>query len=175
MKNQKIIDLLNEQLNKEIFSAYFYTAMEAYFADVNLLGFAHFFMVQTKEELDHARLIFDYINKVGGRVILKPLSQPKNEFNSPTEVFDLALKHEQFITQSIHEIAQVAIDEKDYTTNTFLQWFINEQAEEEENMDSILRKLKFIKEDPSGLLFLDKELSLRVYAPPSIMAQDSQA
>ncbi|AZT89897.1 ferritin [Caldicellulosiruptor changbaiensis] len=169
MKNQKIIDMLNEQLNKELFSAYFYTAMEAYFASQNLDGFAHFFMVQTKEELDHARLIFDYINKIGGRVILKELKQPKIDYTSPTEVFELALAHEQFITSSIHEIAKTALEEKDLTTHSFLQWFINEQAEEEETMDKILRKLKFIKEDPSGLLFLDKELSTRVYTPPSIM------
>lgn len=169
MKNQKIVDMLNEQLNRELFSAYFYTAMEAYFAAQNLDGFAHFFMVQTKEELDHARLIFDYINKIGGIVILKELKQPKIEYSSPTEVFELALAHEQFITSSIHEIANMAYQEKDLTTHNFLQWFISEQAEEEETMDKIVRKLKFIKEDPSGLLLLDNELSTRVYNPPSIM------
>jgi len=172
MKNQKIIDMLNEQLNRELFSAYFYTAMEAYFESLNLKGFAHFFMVQTKEELDHARIFFNYINKIGGRVYLKSLNEPKNEYDSPTEVFELALKHEQFITSSIHEIAKMALEEKDLTTYSFLKWFIDEQAEEEETMDSILRKLKFIKEDPSGLLFLDKELSMRVYVQPAILQNE---
>lgn len=171
MINQKIEKLLNEQVQKEFFSAYFYLAMEAYLTEQNLSGFANFFRIQTQEERDHAMMFFSYINHVGGRVKLEAIEQPQFEFSSPQEVFELALKHEQFVTESIYNIVNAAIEEKDHKTNAFLQWFVTEQAEEEANMENYLRKLKLIGNDGRGLLMLDQELAQRVYTAPPTATQ----
>lgn len=167
MISQRMLDKLNEQLQKEFYSAYFYLSMEAYLADQNLSGFANFFRVQTQEERDHALKFFDYIIQVGGRVVLGQINAPQTDFKSPEEVFRLAYEHEQYVTKSIYELVDIAMEEKDHKTSAFLQWFVTEQAEEEASMDSVLRKLKFIGDDARGLLMIDSELAQRVYAPPS--------
>jgi ferritin len=167
MASEKIINALNSQVQKEFFSEYFYISMEAYFLDNNLDGFANFFNAQSREERDHAYKIFNYIGKAGGKVVLEALEKPQAEFSSPLEIFELALKHEKFITKSIHEILDIAIDERDHTTSAFLQWFVNEQSEEEESMDKIVRKLRLLNNNPAGLLMLDQELGQRVYTPPT--------
>lgn len=168
MLNEKMIRELNSQIQKEFFSAYFYLAMQAYFAAQNLDGFANYFRVQIQEERDHALAFFNYIGKIGGRVFLEEIQQPQNDFNSPLEIFELALKHEQFITQSIYDLMDTALEVKDHTTQIFLQWFITEQTEEEENMGRVLNKLKLIKDDGAGLFMIDSELSQRLYVPTVI-------
>ena len=168
MQNEKMIQAINDQVNKEFFSAYFYLAMQAYFSSLNLDGFANYFRVQIQEERDHALGFFNYLNKIGGKIILTEIKEPKNEFSSPQEVFELALKHEQFITQSIYELMDISREIKDHTTEIFLQWYITEQVEEEENMGRVLNKLKLIKEDGAGLFMLDSELALRIYTPAVI-------
>ena len=165
MASQRIISVLNEQVQKEFFSEYLYMSIEAYFASQNLDGFSNFFHVQAQEERDHAYKIFDYINRVGGDVKLKALDTPKSDFASITEVFEDALAHEKFITKSIHEILDIALEEKDHTTAAFLQWFVNEQAEEEASVDKILRKMKLLNGNPAGLFMIDAELAQRVYVP----------
>lgn len=165
MISEKINKLLNEQVQKEFYSAYLYLSMEAYFRNQNLDGFANFFRVQTQEERDHAMKFFNYINQASGKVELLQIDAPQVNFKSIEEIFDLALKHEQFVTKSIYNIVDNALEERDHGTNTFLQWFVTEQVEEEATADKNLRKLQLIKDDPNGLLLLDAELALRVYVP----------
>lgn len=163
-----MIHALNDQVNKELFSAYFYLAMQAYFSSINLDGFANFFRVQVQEERDHALGFFNYLSKIGGKVTFAEIQKPQSEFSSPQEVFELTLKHEQFITQSIYSLMDTAREVKDHTTAIFLQWFITEQAEEEENMTRVLNKLKLIKGDGAGLFMIDSELAQRLYVPAVI-------
>jgi ferritin len=132
-----------------------------------LSGFATFFRVQAQEEGDHAMKIFSYIIQVGGRVALGQIDAPQEDFVSPEEVFRLAYGHEQYVTKSIYELVDIAVEEKDHKTTAFLQWFVTEQAEEEASMDSVLRKLKLIGNDGRGLLMIDAELAQRVYTPPT--------
>ena len=166
MASQKVIDALNNQLQMEFFSEYFYMSMEAYFVENNLDGFANFFNVQVKEERDHAYKFFNYISRAGGKIILQAIEKPKSDFESPLDVFEAALEHEKLISNSIHELVDLAISDKDHTTSSFLRWFIDEQSEEEENMEKVVRKLRLLKNDPAGLLMIDQELAQRAYVPP---------
>ena len=168
MASAKVLEALNSQIQKEFFSEYFYISMEAYFAEHDLDGFANFFNVQAREERDHAYKFFNYVNRAGGKVILNGLEQPKSEFNSPLEVFQLALEHEKFITKSIHELLDLASENKDHTTASFLSWFVDEQSEEEESMNKIVKKLKLLNDNSAGLFMLDQELSQRTYVPPVV-------
>jgi ferritin len=167
MISDNLNKLLNEQVQKEFYSAYLYLGMEAYFANQNLDGFANFFRVQVQEERDHAMKFFNYINQKGGKVELLQIDAPEINFNTPEEIFAYTLKHEQFVTKSIYNIIDNALAEKDHGTNTFLQWFVTEQVEEEATADKYLRKTKLIKNDSNGLFLLDAELALRVYTPPA--------
>lgn len=164
--SENIQEKFNEQIQKEFFSEYFYISMEAYFKNLSLDGFANFFHVQALEERDHAMMFFNYILETGGKVELRLIEKPKTDFESPKEVFELSLGHEKFVTKSIHSLVDAAQQEKDYSANTFLQWFITEQREEESNMDRVLNKLKLVEGDGRGLLLLDQELAQRMYNPP---------
>lgn len=168
MISERIQEKLNEQVQKEFYSAYLYLSIEAYFSSLNLNGFANWFHVQAQEERDHAMMIFDYINRVGGRVFLQQIDAPKTEFDSIEEALKLTLEHEQFVTKSIYGIVDVALEEKDHKTNAFLQWFVNEQVEEEENADNNIKKFDLVKGDGRGILMLNAELAQRVYTPPVI-------
>jgi len=171
MINERLEKLLNEQIQKEFYSAYFYLSMEAYLRSLNLDGFANFFRVQIQEERDHAMLFFNYVNHVGGNVKLETIPAPKFDFNSPSEVFELALNHEFTVTASIYNLVNAALEDKDHKTNTFLQWFVTEQAEEESNMEGYLKKLQLVGNDGRGILMLDQELAARVYTPPTLVVQ----
>jgi len=171
MISEKIEKKLNEQIQKEFYSAYLYLSMEAYFASRSLNGFANYFRVQAQEERDHAMMFFDFVNHVGGKVKLGMIDGPKSEFESIEEVFKMALDHERYVTSSIYSIVDVAIEERDHKTNTFLQWFVTEQAEEEATAEANLDKVKLIGSDGRGILMLDAEMAQRVYTPP----QTSQA
>lgn len=168
MISERLQERLNEQVQKEFYSAYLYLSMEAYFSSLNLSGFANWFHIQAQEERDHAMMIFDYINRVGGRVTLRQIDAPKTEFESIEEVFKLTLEHEQFVTKSIYSIVDIAVEERDHKTNSFLQWFVNEQVEEEENAENNLRKFELVKGDGRGTLMLDAEFAQRVYNPPAV-------
>lgn len=167
MLNDKMIEALNTQLNKEWYSAYLYMSMSAYSTYIGLKGFANWFMVQYQEEMTHAMRIYDYINDQGGQVKLGAIEQPATEFESLLDIFEKTLEREKFITRSINELVDLAISEKDHATNIFLQWFVTEQIEEEGNDNEIISKLKLVGEDGNGLFMLDKELATRVFIPPA--------
>ena len=165
MINEKIQKLLNDQLNKELFSAYLYLSIEAYFESINLKGFAHWFRVQAQEERDHSLLFFEYINRVGGKVTLQPIEGPTVDFASIQEALTMTLEHERFVTNSIYNIVDAARQDRDHKTDSFLKWFIDEQVEEEENADNNIKKFELVKDDGKGILMLDTEFAARVYTP----------
>ena len=166
MLSEKMTDALNNQLNKEIYSAYLYMSMSAYSSYSGLKGFANWFMVQYQEEMAHAMKIYEYIDSQGQQVKLLAINQPPTEFESPLDMFGKTLKHERFVTKSINDLVDLAILEKDHATNIFLQWFVTEQIEEEGNDNEIISRLKLAGEDGNGLLMIDKELLARVFTPP---------
>jgi len=168
MISEKIQKLLNEQIVKEFYSAYLYLSIEAYLTEQNLVGFANWFRVQAQEERDHAMIFFNFINKVGGRVKLGQIDAPKVDFASIEEALKLSLEHEQFVTRSIYTIVDAAIEERDHKTNQFLQWFVNEQTEEEANSDNNLKKFQLVGNDGRGILMMDAEMAARVYTPPVV-------
>ncbi|MCJ7593893.1 MAG: ferritin [Desulfobacterales bacterium] len=165
MIGKKIEKALNEQLNKEMYSAYLYMAMSAYSESIGLKGFANWFMVQYHEEMLHAMKIYEYIHRQGGRVKLMAVKEPSSDFDSVLDMFEKTLAHEKFITKSINNLVDLAIAEKDHATHIFLQWYVTEQVEEEENDNDIIAKLKLVgtgAEGQSGLFLIDKELGARV-------------
>ncbi|MDQ2087140.1 ferritin [Herbivorax sp. ANBcel31] len=165
MISDNMVKLLNDQIQKEFYSSYLYLSMTAYFKSINLDGFANFYFIQAQEEKDHALKIFDYVNQVGGKVSLSKIDSPKVDFESIEEVLKLTLEHEQFVTKSIHNIVDVALSEKDHSTYSFLQWFVNEQVEEEDTADGNLKKFKIVGNDGKGILMIDAEMAKRVYTP----------
>lgn len=167
MLSEKMLNALNGQLNKELYSAYLYLSMSAHSEHIGLKGFANWFMVQYQEEMTHAMKIYDYINSQGGKVKLLAIDEPPSEFASPLDMFEKTLEHEKFITKSINDLVTLAMKEKDYATNIFLQWFVTEQIEEEANDNDIIAKLKLIGDSGDALLMLDKDLSARVFTPPA--------
>jgi ferritin len=167
MISKKMEKALNEQVNAELFSAYLYLSMEAYFKSLNLTGFANWMRVQTQEEMMHAMKIYDFIDERGGRIILKAIDGPDTKWDSPLAVFEAVYKHEQKVTGLINNLVNLAIEEKDHATNTFLQWFVNEQVEEESSADHIVQQLKLMESAPGGMFMLDRELGKRVFTPPA--------
>jgi ferritin len=167
MLSEKTANALNGQLNAELYSAYLYLSMEAYFQAANLPGFANWMRVQVQEEQFHAMKFYDFINDRGGRVTLTQIEAPPNQWDSPLAVFEAVLAHEQKVTGLINDLVDLAIQEKDHAANSFLQWFVDEQVEEEDNAGTIVGQLKLIKDSPQALFLMDKELSQRVFTPPA--------
>ncbi len=175
MLDKRIEEALNEQMNRELYSAYLYMSMSSYCASRGLKGFANWFMVQYHEEMFHAMKFYEYINLQGGRVLLKAISQPPSSFESPLDMFVKTLEHEQYITKSINELMELAIAGKDHATQIFLQWYVTEQVEEESNDNEIIAQLKIIKDDPQGIILLDKELAGRLTTVPTEFSKGVQA
>lgn len=167
MISKKMEKALNDQVNSELFSAYLYLSMEAYFKSMNLLGFANWMRVQTQEELIHAMKIYGFIDERGGRITLKAIEGPETEWDSPLAVFKAVYEHEQKVTGRINNIVNLAIEEKDHASNTFLQWFVNEQVEEEASADQVVQQIKMMEQAPGGLYMLDRELGQRIFTPPA--------
>jgi ferritin len=167
MISRKTEEALNGQVNAEMYSAYLYLSMEAYFESVNFNGFANWMRVQTQEEMMHAMKIYDFICERGGRIILKAIEGPPTKWDSPLAVFEAVYKHEQKVTGLINGLVDLAIEEKDHATNSFLQWFVNEQVEEEENAGDIVSKLRLVADSRQALYMLDKEMAQRVFTPPA--------
>jgi len=167
MISKKMEKALNEQVNAELFSAYLYLSMEAYFKSLNLNGFANWMRVQTQEEVAHAMKIYGFIDERGGRITLKAIDGPQTKWDSPLAVFKDIYKHEQKVTSLINNLVNLAIEEKDHATNTFLQWFVNEQVEEEASADQVVQQLKMMEKAPGGMFMLDRELAQRVFTPPA--------
>lgn len=164
--NEKIEAAFNEQINEELFSSYIYLAMAAHFEAMNLDGFTNWMKLQAQEELHHAMRLFNHINRRGGRVILKAIGEPPVDFGTPLEVFEKALAHEQHITGCIHKLYGIAVEEKDYPAQTELQWFIDEQVEEEENTGRVVDLLKLAGDNRGALFMLDRELAQRTPEEP---------
>ncbi len=161
MLNHKLQTALNEQIKNELYSAYIYLSMSAYFESVNLPGFANWMRKQSQEEVNHAMKIFDFIHERGGRVELQAIDQPPVSFESPLKVFEMALEHEKKVTAMIHDLYKLAEEEKDYPTQVMLHWFIDEQVEEEKSASDVVEQLKRIGDDGVGLLLLDQKLGDR--------------
>jgi ferritin len=159
--SKKMQDALNEQIREELASAYIYLAMAAYCESINLKGFAHWMQEQSNEEMEHAMKFYGYIHERGGRVELKAIDQPPIEFEGPLDVFEKTLAHEQYITDCIHKLYGQAVEEKDYASLGILQWFVDEQVEEESSATEILELLKRIGEKGQGLIMLDRQLAQR--------------
>lgn len=154
-------DAINEQINKEMFSSYLYLSMSAYFAEKNLSGFAHWLNIQAEEETEHAMKFYNFLLDRGGHVELKEIARPESAWKSNLDAFKEVLKHEEFITASIHALYEVALKEKDYPAQTMLQWFIDEQVEEEKNASEIVAQLDMIDAHGTAVLMLDKTLGKR--------------
>lgn len=161
MLNKKIQDAINEQIKNELYSAYIYLSMSAYFESMNLAGMAHWMRLQSNEEVEHAMKFFDYVYDRGGRVILGAIDQPPTEWKSPLAAFENAYEHEQKVTGMINNIYALAVKENDYPTQVMLQWFIDEQVEEEKNASTIVEQLKMVGDNSNGLMMLDHRLGER--------------
>ena len=168
MFNPRIQDAFNRQLNAELFSSYLYLSMSAYFESQNLKGMAHWMRIQVQEELQHAMKFLDFINDRGGRVLLTAVEGPRTEWSSPLEAFQDTCEHESKVTGLINDLVDLSIKEKDHAANTFLQWFVTEQVEEEASAREIADKLKLAGDNSVALLMIDQELGRRT--PPAAPA-----
>ena len=158
MLTPKMQDALNAQINAEMQAFYTYLSMSAYFEAENLPGFAAWMKHHSDEELGHAMRIYRFINERRGRVTLKTLPDPPTQWDSPLAVFEAALKHEQYVTQLINKLLELAIEEHDHATQSFLKWFVDEQVEEELIVDNAIQDLKRVGDFAPGIFMLDREL-----------------
>ncbi|MFW5813677.1 MAG: ferritin [Fibrobacterota bacterium] len=167
MLSEKMQAALNEQINKEMFSAYLYMSMSNKADSMGLKGTSTWFMVQYHEEMVHAMKIYEYVNRCGGNVELEAIAKPDSDFPTISVMFQKALEHERFITRSINELVDIAVLEKDHATQIFLSWYVTEQVEEEESVNDILQKLKLMGDNPGALYMMDKELGARTVNVPT--------
>ena len=164
MIKEKVLKALNKQINAEMHSAYLYLSMSAYFQDKGLSGFASWMKEQYKEELSHAIKIFDYVNERNSRVILEPIAGVPTEFDGLIDVFEKSLEHEQLVTSMIDNLLDIAVEESDHATQSFLKWFVDEQVEEEANVNEILDNLRLINGQGNGVFMMNRELQGRKYS-----------
>ncbi len=167
MLKEKMLAAFNKQINAEMYSAYLYLSMEAYFQSINLTGFANWMRTQTQEEMMHAMKFYDFVFERGGQVTLEAIDKPPFTWDSPLAAFKEVLKHEQHVTSLINDLVDLAIKEKDHASNIFLQWFVTEQVEEEASADAVIQRLKLAKDNASGLFMIDAELGQRVFTMPA--------
>ena len=167
--NNKIAELLNDQINKELYSAYLYLDMANYYDELDLDGYANYYMIQAQEERDHALLFMKYMQIYGLKVTLKAIDQPDKTFDSVLAPLEIAAEHERYVTDLINNIYHEAQLDKDYRAMKFLDWFVDEQMEEEDNADKMISKYKLFGGDPRGLYLLDQEYAARVYSAPSLV------
>ncbi len=169
MLNQKVAELLNDQINKELYSAYLYLDMANYYAEEGLDGFRTWFTVQVQEERDHAMLFLQYLQNNGEKVTLKAIDKPDKVFATYEDPLKESLEHERYVTSLIHGIYEAAYSVKDFRTMQFLDWFVKEQGEEEKNAEDLLKKFELFGSDAKSLYMLDNELGARVYTAPSLV------
>jgi ferritin len=167
MLAEKLLEELNEQVRYEYESAHYYLAIAAYFKSEDLEGFAHFFEIQAEEERFHAQKFSNFIDEMGERVIMKALGEPRNEFDSIADAIKYALHHEKGVTKRIYKLMDIAQNESCYPAIGMLQWFVDEQVEEEATMDALLKKVERIGENGNGIYMLDSELAQRTFTPPT--------
>ena len=169
MMNAHVANLLNEQINKEFYSAYLYLDFSNYFEAKGLNGFANWYKVQAQEERDHAMLMLQYLQNNGEKVVLEAVDKPDKELGDKLQVLKYGLEHEQYVTSLIHAIYDAAYSVKDFRTMQFLDWFVKEQGEEEKNAEDLIKKMELFGDDAKGLYMLNSELASRVYAAPSLV------
>ena len=165
MLNDKLLKALNEQVNFEFYSSYTYLAMAGYCEAIDMDGFANFFRVQAKEELDHAMKFYDYVYQKNGQILLEQIDKPADAYQDLNQAFEIAYQHEQEVTRRIYELTDIAYEAREHATISLLKWFIDEQVEEEKNFNTILKKIKRCKDNPAALYLLDDEVAKRVYTP----------
>lgn len=169
MLDNEVSKLLNEQINKEFYSAYLYLDFSNYYQEQGLEGFANWYLIQAQEERDHAMLMLKYLQNNGEKVTLETIAKPDKTYNLLNDALIYALEHERYVTSSIHNIYDVAHKVKDYRTMQFLDWFVKEQGEEEKNAEDMVKKFELFGVDPHSLYMLDNELKARVYTAPSLV------
>ncbi|VYT67987.1 ferritin [Clostridium tertium] len=163
MLSKQLLKGLNDQINFEFYSSYTYLAMAGYCESIDLNGFANFFRVQAKEELDHAMKLYDYVYQKNGTVILEQVNKPNGDYDGIIDVFEKGYEHEQLVTRKIYELTDIAYEEREHSTISLLKWFIDEQVEEENNFNSLVKRVRRIQDNPAGLYLMDDELATRVY------------
>ena len=169
MMNAKVHELLNQQINKEFYSAYLYLQFSNYFEDAGLDGFANWYMIQAQEERDHAMLFYTYLQNENEKVTLLGIDKPDKVINEPMDVLLAGLEHEKYVTSLINDIYAAAYEVKDFRTMQFLDWFVKEQGEEETNANDLITKMELFGGDPRSLYLLNQELAARVYSAPSLV------
>lgn len=167
--DKKLAELLNQQVNKEFYSAYLYLDMSNYYADQDLDGFANWYKIQAQEERDHALLFMEYLQNNNESVTLEAIEKPDKVFNTLLDPLEAGAEHERYVTSLINDIYAVAYELKDFRTMQFLDWFVKEQGEEEKTADSLIKKYKLFGDDPKSLYLLNQELAARVYSAPSLV------
>ncbi len=167
--DKKVHELLNNQINKEFYSAYLYLEFSNYFKAKGLDGFANWYMIQAQEERDHALLFYQYLQNNNMPVTLEAIDSPKREFADNMAVLQAGLSHEEYVTSLIHDIYAAAYEVKDFRAMQFLDWFVKEQGEEETNANDLITKLELFGSDPKSLYMLNQELGTRVYTAPSLV------
>lgn len=169
MLDQKVTELLNNQVNKEFYSAYLYLDFSNYYKDQGLDGFSNWYLIQAQEERDHAMLFIQYLQNNGCKVTLEAVEKPDQVFASFADPLHAGYEHEQYVTGLIHTIYDAANAVKDFRTMQFLDWFVKEQGEEETNAEGLIKKYDLFGSDPRALYMLDNELAARVYSAPSLV------
>ena len=167
--DKRVHELLNEQINKEFYSAYLYLEFSNYFNDCGLDGFANWYMIQAQEERDHAMLFYQYLQNENEKVTLLAIDKPEKEITCHMDVLRAGLEHEKYVTSLINDIYEAAHNVKDFRTMQFLDWFVKEQGEEEKNANDMITKLDLFGSDPKSLYMLNQELMARVYSAPSLV------
>ena len=169
MLNTKVSELLNQQINKELYSDYLYLDFSNYFSEKGLDGFANWYMIQAQEERDHAMLFYKYLQNNSETVTLEAVAKPDKKLENSLDVLKAGLEHEKYVTSLINDIYAAAYEEKDFRTMQFLDWFVKEQGEEETNASDLISKMELFGSDPKGLYMLNSELGARVYSAPSLV------
>ncbi len=169
MLDAKVVKLINEQVNKELYSAYLYLDFSIFYEQQGLDGFANWYMVQAQEERDHAMLFLQYLQQNGEKVTLDAVAKPDKEMKTLMDPLQFGLEHEQYVTSLIHDIYAAAYEVKDFRSMQFLDWFVKEQLEEEKNADDMIKKMELFGNDSKGLYSLDSEYAQRVYTAPSLV------
>ncbi len=169
MLNSKVSQLINEQINKEFYSAYLYLDFSVFYEAQGLDGFANWYMIQAQEERDHALLMLKYLQNNGEKVSLLPIAKPDKELKTLMDPLKAGFEHEQYVTSLINDIYAAAYEVKDFRTMQYLDWFVKEQLEEEKNADDMIKKMELFGNDSKGLYSLDSEYAARVYTAPSLV------
>ncbi len=166
--NEKLLEAVQEQINKELYSSYLYLSMSSWADSQDWSGISKWLLIQSKEEMEHAMILHNNLLERGQRSIFKAIEQPQNEWKNPLEVFEAVYSHEQFITQSINELATIAMECKDHAFYQFIQWFVKEQVEEEASASELLARFKRLDGHPAMMDTLDIELGKRTFTAPVV-------